>query len=59
MQKIQKVLVQIVVSTYDDVGELVNEQPTPPLVVYRAAEPDVWGWAERVMQQARLAEGNR
>ncbi len=59
MQKIQKVLVQVVVSTYDDAGELVGEQPMPPLVVYRAAEPDVWGWAERVVQQARQAEGTR
>ncbi len=46
MKKISKIVVQVVVSEYDDKGDLVDEQVSQPTPIYRAKTQDVWAYLD-------------
>jgi hypothetical protein len=54
VKKIAKLVVQVVISEYDEAGELIDEQMTQPSAIYRAKAPDVWTYLDREILSVRL-----
>lgn len=41
-RRVERIVVTVVVSDYDDAGHLVNEQQSDPISLFRGSSPDVW-----------------
>lgn len=48
MKKLTRIIVQIIVSEYNDTGDLIDEQVSPQMMIYRAKTPDVWAHLEQL-----------
>lgn len=46
MQRIDSLLVQGIVTTFDDDGKPLHEDALPVMKVFRAAHPDIWASLE-------------
>jgi hypothetical protein len=53
--KIEKVTVQVTVHSYDEQGQMVNEQTSQPMTCWRATVPDFWKFIDGEL--AKLTPG--
>jgi hypothetical protein len=54
-KRIEKLVVQIVVSEYDEKNNLLNEQTSQQVVMYRKRQPNVWVEADKMLANTEQA----
>lgn len=52
--KIEEVIVQVVVRTKNDKGQVIGERVADPVKIFRAAAPDFWEFLDKAVA---LGEG--
>jgi hypothetical protein len=49
-RSVEKLVVVAILTTRNEKGELLKEEPSQPTTIFRGAQPDVWAWVDAEVQ---------
>ncbi len=54
--RVDRILVQVVVTAYNEAGQPLAEQVAQPICLFRAATPDVWAHIDQLIAKQNTAQ---